>query len=44
MSQPKGVPLFAVSNHHSGDGIEPPRIDGDDPTAYHGYVENMHGE
>ena len=44
MSQPKGVPLFAVSNHHSGDGIEPPRIDGDDPTAYHGYFENMHGE
>ena len=44
MGQPNDAPLFAVSNHHSGDGIEPPRIDGDDPTAYHGYVENMHGE
>ena len=35
MGQPNDAPLFAVSNHHSGDGIEPPRIDGDDPNAYH---------
>ena len=41
MGQPNDAPLFAVSNHYSGDGIEPPRIDGDDPNAYHSYFENM---
>ena len=44
MSQPNDAPLFAVSNHHSEDGIEPPSIDGDDTNAYHSYFENMHGE
>ncbi|MEW6579881.1 MAG: hypothetical protein AB1435_11885 [Chloroflexota bacterium] len=37
-------PIFWVSNHHSADCGEPPSIDGDRTSHYHGYFENVHGE
>lgn len=37
-------PIFWVSNHHSTDCGEPPSIDGDRASHYHGYFENVHGE
>jgi hypothetical protein len=41
MTEPR---LFSVSNHHGGDGNEPPFIDGNEPETYHSYFENAHGD
>ncbi|MBI4601926.1 MAG: hypothetical protein HY721_08185 [Planctomycetes bacterium] len=45
MSQPTpSRALFTVSNHHTPHCGKPPAVEGDDPTTYHGYFENEHGE
>jgi hypothetical protein len=37
-------PIFRVSNHHAPACGQPPAVDGDDLSCYHGYFENAHGE
>ncbi len=37
-------PLFVVGNHHRPHCDEPPMIDGDAQSRYHGYFENEYGE
>jgi hypothetical protein len=36
--------IFRVSNHHTPSCGRPPTVDGDEPSAYHGYFENSDGE
>ena len=44
MAAPGKPYLFRVSNHHTPDCGDSPRIQGDDPNCYFGYFENEHGE
>ncbi|MBI3466450.1 MAG: hypothetical protein HY000_25840 [Planctomycetes bacterium] len=44
MTESTKAPLFAVSNHHALGANQPPSIDGDEPSTYHSYFENMHGD